>query len=145
MAQDMNGSPIAAIPLHVAGRTFAVMPTCSARYIAHAMTPPPDETNLAAIERVAGTIASLILDEQDRAAFLALLGDPTDPAAEGITQGELLDVWEQMVVHYCARPTDGPSPSSFGRGTPGGGSTSTPTSPSAAAPVQDPSPMTSDG
>lgn len=142
MAQD---TPFGTIPLNIGGRTFTVQGTCSARYIAQAMTPPEGETNLAAIERVASTIAALMPNVAERADFMALLGDPTNPAVEGITQAELLEVWEAMVVHYCARPTDGPWPSSFGRGTPAGGSTSTPTSHSPEAPAQAPSPMTSGG
>ena len=144
MTTQAPPSPISAIPLIVAGHRFPMAPTCNARFIAAALSPPISETNLEAIERVASTIAALMLSEQDRATFMGLLGDPTDPTAEGaVTQGELLELWEEVVVHYTARPTDGPPPSSFGSATVGGGMNSTPASPSPVAAASSPSSTTS--
>jgi hypothetical protein len=144
MTTQSPPSPITAIPLYVAGHRFPMAPTCNARFIASAMSPPISETNLEAIERVASTIAALMLSEEDRRTFLGLLGDPADPTTEGkLTQGELLEVWEEVVVHYCARPTDGPPRSSFGSGTAGGGTSWTPASPSPVAPDSSPSSPTS--
>lgn len=145
MSTAPHDSPIATLPLRVGGRTFTVMPRCSARFIAQALSPPLGETNIEAVERVIRTIASLITDERQADEFSAMWGDPNDPRAGGHDQGELLAVWEEMAVHYTARPTDGPSPFSSGFGTLSDGSTSTPASPSLAVADSAPSQATSVG
>lgn len=137
-------SPIATIPFRIGGHTFAMAPRAGARFMASALSPPPGESNLEAVERVIETIAQLMVDPQQGAEFRAMWGSTDDPTS-GLDQGALLEAWEEMAVHYTARPTDGRSPYSSGFGTPNDGSPSTPASPSPVAPDSVPSPPTSGG
>ena len=130
-------SPLIDLPLHVGPHQFRVRPKISSRAAAALTDPPEGETNAQAVERVIAQIAGLMPDPAEGARFAALWDDPD------YTQGMLLDLWDELIVHYTRRPTQKPSPSSAGFGLPRGGSNSTPDSSSPATPASTTSPTTS--
>jgi hypothetical protein len=110
----------------------------SARTMARWLFPPEDQPMSQDTERVIGNIAGLI-EEAHRQRFLDLW-DRTDA-----THAVLNDLWTEVITRYSARPTNGPSPSGSGSGTPSDGATSTHASSSPVTPASMPSPTTPDG
>lgn len=122
-------TPTAAPPLVVGSAApFPLKPTISAVRMAELQTVEPGMSVIDLTRRTIEQIGGCIANEKDRKRFEGLWEN------DDYTDQMLADAFRDVLnAHIQGRPTDGPSPSSGGSGTPATGEPSTPDSSSPGA------------